>query len=111
MEDYSYFHGLPTLTSPCAGKCGCNDDVENDAVLGPYRRTWKERFLGGCDDMAALQKSPEGECAECRAERAKRHRVLTDTDSLAPELHRNPFSGAPALYTFNTSSRNRRTFS
>ena len=51
--------------------------------------------------MAALQKSPDGECAECRAERRARHRVLTDTDSLAPELHRDPFSGAPALYTFN----------
>ena len=67
MEDYSYFHGLPTLTSPCAGKCGCNDDVVDDAVLGPCRKTWKERFSGGRADMAALQKSPEGECAECRA--------------------------------------------
>ena len=101
MEDYSYFHGLPTLASPCAGKCGCNDDVVDDSVLGPCRKTWKERFSGGCADMAALQTSPDGECAECRAERAKRHRVLTNTESLAPELRSDPFSGAPALYTFN----------
>ena len=39
MGNYSYFHGLPTLMSPCAGKCDCNDDVVNDDVLGPYRRT------------------------------------------------------------------------
>eukprot|EP00959_Pyramimonas_sp_CCMP1952_P314544 6584426-Pyramimonas_sp.AAC.1 len=65
MEDYSYFHGLPTLTSPSAGECGCNDDVVDDPVLGPYRKTWKERFSGGCADKAALLKSPEGECAEC----------------------------------------------
>ena len=96
MKDYSYFHGLPTLTSPCASKCGCKDDVVDDAVLGPYRRTWEEYFLGGCSDMAALHSSSEGECAECRAERARKHGVLTDADSLAPELHRNPFSSAPA---------------
>ena len=101
MEDYSYFHGLPTLTSPCAGKCGCNDDVVDDSVLGPCRQTWKDRFLGGCADMEALQTSPDGECAECRAERAKRHRVLTDGNCQAPELRTNPFSAAPALYTFN----------
>ena len=100
-EDYCYFHGLPTLKSPCASKCRCNDDVTADAVLGPHRKSWKERFLKGCADMAALQTSPEGECAECRAERARRRRVLTDTNSLGPELHRDPFSGAPALYTFN----------
>eukprot|EP00959_Pyramimonas_sp_CCMP1952_P229528 4798946-Pyramimonas_sp.AAC.1 len=46
MEDYSYFQGLPTLTPPSAGKCGCNDDVVDDPVLGPYRKTWKERFSG-----------------------------------------------------------------
>ena len=90
MEDYSYFHGLPTMTSPCAGKCRCNDDVVDDAVLGPHRKAWKVHFLKGCADMAALQKSPDGECAECRAERRARHRVLTDTDSLAPELHGDP---------------------
>ena len=89
------------MTFPRASTCGCNDDVVADAVLGPHRKSWKERFLKGCADMAALQTSPEGECAECRAERARRRRVLTDTNSLGPELHRDPFSGAPALYTFN----------
>ena len=83
--------------SPCAGKCDCNGEVVNDDVLGPYRRTWKDRFLREGRIMAA---SPEGECAECRAERARRHRVLTDADVLAPELHRDPYSSAPALYTF-----------
>ena len=90
------------LQSPNTGQCGCNDDMVDDAIFGPHRKIVKERFLGG-PDMAALQKSPEGECAECRAELAKRHRVLTNTDSLAPELHRNTFSGASALYTFNVS--------
>ena len=101
LEHYSYFHGLPTLTSPCAGACRCNDDVVKDDVLGPHRRAWKDKFLNGCAYMAAMQKSREGECAECRAERPRRHRVVTDAESPAPELRRSPFSGAPALYTFN----------
>ena len=41
------------------------------------------------------------ECADCRTERSKRHRVLTNADSIAAELHKDPFSSAPALYTFN----------
>ena len=54
MENYSYFHGHPTLKSPCIGKCLCNEDVEEDAVLGPYRKTWKERFLGGTKTWTLL---------------------------------------------------------
>ena len=102
MENYSYFHGLPTLTSPCIGKCRCSKDIEKDEVIGPYRKSWKKRFLSGYADMGALQRSSEDECAECRAERTKRHRVLTDsTGSRIPELHGKPFDSAPALYTFN----------
>ena len=41
MEDYCFFHGLPTLTSPCAsGNCNCNMDVVDDEILGPYRKAW-----------------------------------------------------------------------
>ena len=101
MGDYCSFHGLPTLTFPRASSCRCNDDVVADAVLGPHRMAWKEHFLKGCADVSALQKSLEGECAECGAERQRRHRVLTYADSLGPELHRGPFTGAPALRTFN----------
>ena len=57
--------------------------------------------MKGCADVAALQTSLEGECAEGRAERTRRRRVLTDADSLGPEVRRDPFSGAPALCTFN----------
>ena len=64
MEDYCYFHGLPTLRSPCTGKCKCNDDIVQDAVIGPYRRAWKEAFLEKHADMATFSKEPEGECAE-----------------------------------------------
>ena len=40
-EKYSYLHGLPTLTSPCQSNCKCKDDVENDPILGKYRKSWK----------------------------------------------------------------------
>ena len=102
IVNYSYFHGLSTLTSPCMGKCRCSKDIEKVEVIGPYRKSWKARFLSGYADMGALQKSAEGECVECRAERTKRHRVLTDSaGSRIPELHGKPFDSAPALYTFN----------
>ncbi len=58
VEDYSYFHGLPTLTSPSAGNCVCNDDVVDDPVLGPHRKTWGGRFFkrvrrhGGASEVA-----------------------------------------------------------
>ena len=55
-----------------------------DAVLGPYRKSWKECFLGGCVDMAAVQS--EGECTECRAERGKRHRVMSSPVCLARDI-------------------------
>ena len=102
MMDYSYLHGLPTSVSPCPMKCSCNDDVVCDPVLGPiYRRKWKEQFMGGCADMGTLLRSPQSECASCSAERTRRHRVLSSAESLKPELQTHPFSGAPALYTFN----------
>ena len=97
MEDCSYFHGVLTLTSPCAFKCGCIDDVVEVAILGPDRRTWKERFLRGSADMAALQKFPEGESAECRGKWAWRHRVLTVADSLAPEGSQEPLQQRASL--------------
>ena len=59
------------------------------------------RFLAGCPDMAALINSSDGECAECHTQISKRHRVLTETQKVPADLHKSPFSGAPALYTFN----------
>ena len=55
MENYRCFHGHPTLKSPRIGECRCNEDVEEDDIVGPYRKTWKERFWGGYADMDALQ--------------------------------------------------------
>ena len=68
LQDYNYFHGLPTFTSPGSGKCGCNSDVVNDPILGPYRKTWKDRFLAG--------QLPEGKFTECRGKRTDRRRRL-----------------------------------
>ena len=51
--------------------------------------------------MGTLLKCPQSECASCSAERTRRHRVLSSAESLKPELQTHPFSGAPALYTFN----------
>ena len=101
MEDYCYFHGFPTLRSPCVGKCKCNDEIVQDTIIGSYRRAWRKAFLEEHADMATFLKEPQGECAECKAERAARHRVLTKLDCLPRDLHKPPFSGAPALYTFN----------
>ena len=110
-EDYSYFHGLTTFTSPTKLRggtpCACADRVEEHFLEGTssdptyIRADWKEHFLGGCRDMAAFLRSESAECEQCRAERKRRHRVLTDFSSLDPELRRPPFTGAPALYTFN----------
>ena len=101
MEDYCFFHGLPTLTSPCAGNCNCNMDVMDDEILGRYRKAWKNIFLNGCSNMTAFKKNAQGECQDCHTERIKRHRVMKPSDAVPPELHKKPFSGAPALYTFN----------
>ena len=46
MED-CFFRGYPRMMSPGASRCRCNDDVVQDAQLGPYRKAWKERFLAG----------------------------------------------------------------
>ena len=81
-DNHYFFHGLPTLTSPCSNKCSCKDDVVEDPILGKYRGTWKNRFLAEGVDMSALQDSAEGECPDCQAERSRRHRVLSDTKSL-----------------------------
>ena len=109
MEDYAYFHGLPTLASPCCptqdrrgDACTCNGDIENDPIMGgPYRKDWKNQFLHGNLDMAQFLLSNEAECQLCRAERSRRHRVLTPNAPLDPALRQPPFTGAPALYTFN----------
>ena len=44
MEDYCYFHGLPTMASPGI-TCQCNADIEGDPVIGPHRKSWKHEFL------------------------------------------------------------------
>ena len=36
LEQYCYFHDLPTMTSPCQN-CQCNMDAIEDDFLGPYR--------------------------------------------------------------------------
>ena len=56
--DYSYFHGLPTLTSPTRLRggipCARAVHVEDDSIIGQVRSNWKERFLRGCRDMASF---------------------------------------------------------
>ena len=86
--------------SPCT-TCGCNDDMVEDPVIGRYRKSLKERFHKGQSDMKTFIHNAERKCRQCSEERSRRHRVLTDLSVLPPELHRSPFSGAPALYTFN----------
>ena len=46
LQQYCYFHGLPTLTSPCED-CTCNNDVVQDKIIGPYRKAWEKEFLNG----------------------------------------------------------------
>ena len=79
-ENYCYIHGLNTLTSPGTAKCRCNDEVVKDPVIGTYRKRWAARFLAG--DL------PEGECRQCRAERAKRHSGDQHRRAAEPPLHR-----------------------
>ena len=97
-DSYCFLHGLCTLTAPCSG-CSCNSSVIEDKVLGPHSKVLRDCFLQGCTDMAAKQF--ELECSRCREERSKRHRVVTNAARLAQEFQQEPFSSAPALYTFN----------
>ena len=71
---YCFLHGLPTFTASMQN-CSCNDDVTEDAVLGQYKESWKKAFLGGASDMADV--IAKSECATCRQERLRRHRVFT----------------------------------
>ena len=50
-------------------------------IMNSHATPFQVHLLKGCADVAAPQKSPDGECAERRQERPKRRRVLTDTDS------------------------------
>ena len=47
-----------------------------------------------------IRKSEIG-CKLCREERKRRHRVLTSLETIPEELHKLPYSNAPALYSFN----------
>ena len=51
--------------------------------------------------MAAMQRTEGNECEACQKERAKRHRVLAGNGEVPAHLRSDPFSSAPALYTFN----------
>ena len=100
LEDYCYFHGLPTMASPCA-RCQCNADVEEDPLLGRCRKSWKAKFMAGSADMSEVIRSAEAACPECATERARRCRVISNLSAVPEEVRRSPFSGAPALYSFN----------
>ena len=100
MDSFSFFHGLPTFTSPCT-TCVCNAKKTKDPVLGVYRQSWKEAFMNGCPDMKAFIERSEEQCTSCTAERKRRHRVLSDLNHIPPELHGSLYSSAPALYSFN----------
>ena len=41
LQQYCYFHNLPTMTSPDVN-CQCNADAVKDDVIGPYRASWKK---------------------------------------------------------------------
>ena len=99
-EYYCYFHGVPTMTSP--GKnCQCNADVEEDPILGPLRKSWKRAFLERGAVMADIVRDAESGCSECAAERTRRCRVIRTPSAVTSDLREHPFSGAPALYSFN----------
>ena len=51
--------------------------------------------------MSVMLNLGENECPDCKAERSRRHRVLTDTKSLETQVPKQIFTGAPALYTYN----------
>ena len=51
--------------------------------------------------MQDIIRESEVNCQACKSERARRHRVLTRLDEIPDELHKPPFSTAPALYSFN----------
>ena len=53
--------------------------------------------------LREAEEGAEGKCAECRAEWAKRPKVLTNADALPAELRRHPFRAAPGLYVFNVA--------
>ena len=51
--------------------------------------------------MEEVIRESESNSEACKVERRRRHRVLTRLDKIPEELHKAPFSTAPALYSFN----------
>ena len=95
---YCFFHGLPTFCPGNAG-CQCNGDLVPDKDFTPYKKSWANAFMRGCQDMKAL--IANSECSSCAKVRQDRHRVLTDLKNISPDLHAPPFPDAPAVYSFN----------
>ena len=58
--------------------------------------------MKGARDMLAV--ASESECEKCKRHRENRRRVLAETSSIPHDLHRAPFTSAPALYSFNVPS-------
>ena len=51
--------------------------------------------------MKVVIQSAETNCGACQTERSRRHRVLDNLSNLPPSLKSDPYTHAPALYTFN----------
>ena len=51
--------------------------------------------------MADIVRKAEEECSEGTADCARRCRVILTPSAVTPDLREPPFSGAPALYSFN----------
>ena len=95
---YAFFHGHPTL---CAAnrECSCNNDVIDVPGIGPCKKSWRDEFLNGRNDMRGF--IAETECEKCKAERTARCRVGDNATILDEEEDVLAYSIAPALFNFN----------
>ena len=109
---YNFVHGFPTLTPGSfiyggepATSClsdKCCKHLEEDPLLGWYRRDWKTKFLQGYSGVELMRLAgDDGDCEQCKRARVARTRVLPLGTTHRSEFSEEPFASAPAIYNFN----------
>ena len=109
---YNFIHGFPTLTpgsfvhggEPATSSLSdkCCKHLEEDPLLGWYRRDWRTKLLQGYSGVELMRLAgDDGDCEQCKRARVARTRVLPLGTSHRREFSEEPFASAPAIYNFN----------
>ena len=101
-EIYCFMHGLPTRNTgtwlPSTGKPAC----ENERCLKLSMEVWPEMWRRDCGRGWATRSDME--CEKCKAERARRRRVVPLGSPDAGLYRKKPFAHAPFVHPFRHPS-------